>query len=81
MASRFRRPLSATVQRTLRNKAKKSRFTYGTLAKVYRRGQGAFLSAGSRRVSMAAWSMGRVNSFLRGSKKHDLDLRKRKRKK
>ena len=81
MASRFRRPLSATVQRTLRNKAKISRFTYGTLAKVYRRGQGAFLSSGSRRVSMAAWSMGRVNSFLRGSKKHDLDLRKRKRKK
>ena len=81
MASRFRRPLSATVQKTLRNKAKKSRFTYGTLAKVYRRGQGAFLSSGSRRVSMAAWSMGRVNSFLRGSKKHDLDLRKRKRKK
>ena len=81
MASRFRRPLSATVQRTLRNKAKKSRFTYGTLAKVYRRGQGAFLSSGSRRLSMAAWSMGRVNSFLRGSKKHDLDLRKRKRKK
>ena len=81
MASRFRRPLSATVQRTLRNNAKKSRFTYGTLAKVYRRGQGAFLSSGSRRVSMAAWSMGRVNSFLRGSKKHDLDLRKRKRKK
>ena len=81
MASRFRRPLSATVQRTLRNKAKKSRFTYGTLAKVYRRGQGAFLSSGSRRVSMAAWSMGRVNSFLRGSKKHDLDLRKRKRNK
>ena len=81
MASRLRRPLSATVQRTLRNKAKKSRFTYGTLAKVYRRGQGAFLSSGSRRVSMAAWSMGRVNSFLRGAKKHDLDLRKRKRKK
>jgi len=81
MASKFRKSLSATVQKTLRNKAKKSRFTYGTLAKVYRRGQGAFLSSGSRRVSMAAWSMGRVNSFLRGSKKHDLDLRKRKRKK
>jgi len=29
---------------------------------------------------MAAWSMGRVNSFLRGSRKHDLDLRKKKRK-
>ena len=42
---------------------------------------GAFLGAGSRRVPMAAWAMGRVNSFLRGSRKHDLDLRKKRRKK
>ena len=63
-------------------KAKASkRYTYGTLAKVYRRGQGAFLGAGSRRVPMAAWAMGRVNSFLRGSRKHDLDLRKKRKKK
>ena len=76
-----RKPLSASVQTTLRNKAKASkRYTYGTLAKVYRRGQGAFLGGGSRRVPMAAWAMGRVNSFLRGSRKHDLDLRKKKRK-
>ena len=76
------RPISASVQATLRAKAKKSkRYTYGTLAKVYRRGQGAFLSSGSRRVPMAAWAMGRVNSFLRGSRKHDLDLRKKRRKK
>ena len=27
---------------------------------------------------MAAWAMGRVNSFLKGSRKHDLDLRKKK---
>tara|TARA_B100001093_G_scaffold56413_1_gene47744 strand:- start:27 stop:257 length:231 start_codon:yes stop_codon:yes gene_type:complete len=74
--------ISATVQKTLREKAKRSKkYTYSTLAKVYRRGQGAFLSSGSRRVPMAAWSMGRVNSFIRGSRKHDLDLRKKKRKK
>ena len=75
-----RRPLSARVQSTLRAKAKKRKgITYGTLAKVYRRGQGAFLSSGSRpRTSMAAWSMGRVNSFLRGSRKHDTDLRRKK---
>jgi len=67
MASRFRKPLSASTKATLRRKAKASkRYTYGTLAKV------------SRRVPMAAWSMGRVNSFLRGSRKHDLDLRKKK---
>ncbi|QDP58068.1 MAG: hypothetical protein Unbinned4026contig1002_10 [Prokaryotic dsDNA virus sp.] len=76
-----RKPLSASVKATLQRKAKASkRYTYGTLAKVYRRGQGAFLSAGSRRVPMGAWAMGRVNSFLRGSRKHDLDLRRKKRK-
>ena len=77
-----RKPLSASVQASLRKKAKASkRYTYGTLAKVYRRGQGAFLSAGSRpRTSMASWSLGRVNSFLRGSRKHDLDLRRKRRK-
>ena len=59
-------------------KARKSRFTFGTLSKVYRRGQGAFLSSGSRPgVGMAQWAMARVNSFLRGSRKHDLDLRRK----
>ena len=78
MASKFRRPLSASVQATLRAKAKKSkRYTYGTLAKVYRRGQGAFLSAGSRRVPMSAWAMGRVNSFIRGGHSQDNDLKKK----
>jgi len=74
-----RKPLSASVKKTLRTKADKSRFTYGTLAKVYRRGQGAFLTAGSRPgIGMQQWAMARVNSFLRGSRKHDLDLRRRK---
>ena len=77
-----RKPLSASVQASLRKKAKASkRYTYGTLAKVYRRGQGAFLSSGSRRgIGMAQWSMARVNSVLRGSRKHDLDLRKKRKK-
>ncbi len=81
MARKFRRPLSAATRSTLRRKAKARKgISYSTLVKVYRRGQGAFLSSGSRRVPMAAWSMGRVNSFLRGSRKHDLDLRRKKRK-
>ena len=77
-----RRPLSARVISTLRAKAKnRKNITLGMLKKVYRRGQGAFLSSGSRpRTSMASWSMGRVNSFLRGSRKHDLDLRRKSRK-
>ena len=77
-----RKPLSKQVISTLRAKAKtRKNITLGQLIKVYRRGQGAFLSAGSRpRTSMASWSMGRVNSFLRGSRKHDLDLRRKRRK-
>ena len=43
MASKFRRPLSVAVKATLRRKAKaRKNITYGTLVKVYRRGQGAF---------------------------------------
>ena len=77
-----RRPLSARIVSILRAKAKtRKNITLGMLKKVYRRGQGAFLSSGSRpRTSMASWSMGRVNSFLRGSRKHDTDLRRKKKK-
>ena len=76
--AKSRKPLSATVRKTLQGKASKSRYSYSTLAKVYRRGQGAFLSAGARPgQNMASWSMGRVNSFLRGSRKHDTDLRRK----
>ena len=77
-----RRPLSARVISTLRAKAKnRKNITLGMLKKVYRRGQGAVLSRGSRpRTSMASWSMGRVNSFLRGSRKHDTDLRRKRKK-
>ena len=71
------KPLSAATKATLQKKAKSSGISYGTLVKVYRRGQGAWLSSGSRRgASMAAWAMGRVNSYIRGSRKHDTDLRK-----
>ena len=71
-----RKALSAATKKTLQAKAKKSGISYGKLAQVYRRGQGAWLSSGSRRgTSMAAWAMGRVNSFIRGSRKHDTDLR------
>ena len=77
-----RKPLSARVISTLRAKAKtRKNITLGQLKKVYRRGQCALLSSGSRqRTSMASWSMGRGNSYLRGSRKHDTDLRRKKKK-
>ena len=74
-----RRPLSASVRTTLRRKAKARKgITFGTLVKVYRRRQGAWLGGGSRpKVPMAAWAMARVNSYLKGSRKHDTDLRRK----
>ena len=76
------KPLSARVLSILRAKAKtRKTITLGQLRKVYRRGQGAWLGSGSRpRVSMSAWAMARVNSFLRGSRKHDTDVRRKKKK-
>ena len=76
-----RKPLSESVKKSLKKKAEETRFTYGQLAKVYRRGQGAYLSGGSRNVSMAAWAMGRVNSFVSGkggARKADADLLRKK---
>ena len=76
-----RKPLSESVKKRLKKKAEGTRFTYGQLAKVYRRGQGAYLSGGSRNVSMAAWAMGRVNSFVSGkggARKADADILRKK---
>jgi hypothetical protein len=77
-----RKSVSASVRKTLTNKAKaKKGVTTRILEQVYRRGQGAFLTAGSRPgVGMQQWAMARVNSFMRGSRKHDLDLQARVRK-
>lgn len=79
-----RKPLSESVKATLRKKAAGTRFTPGQLQAVYRRGQGAYLSGGSRPVSMSAWAMGRVNSFISGkggARKADADILKKSRKK
>ena len=68
-----RKPINAKTKATLQKKAANSKYTYGQLAAVYRRGQGAYLSS----ASMAAWAMGRVNSFIRGGHSQDNDLKKK----
>ena len=76
-----RQPLSESVKKSLRKKAEGSKFTYGQLARVYRRGQGAWLSSGSRNVTMQAWAMGRVHSFVSGkggARKADSDIARKK---
>ena len=69
-----RKPLSESVKNSLKKKAEGTKFKYGELAKVYRKGQGAYLSGGSRNVPMAAWAMGRVNSYMRGDKARTEDM-------
>ena len=73
------KPLNEKTKKALREKAEGTRFTYGELVRVYRRGQGAYLSSGSRNVPMAAWAMGRVNSYISGkggARKADSDIYK-----
>tara|TARA_B100000965_G_scaffold162756_2_gene135561 strand:+ start:2740 stop:3006 length:267 start_codon:yes stop_codon:yes gene_type:complete len=81
MASKFRKPLSASTSKSLKAKAKKSKlFSLADLKASFRRGQGAFLSGGSRpRMSMNAWAMARVNKLIsRGrSGSFDKDIIKR----
>ena len=67
-----------SAKKALKEKAKKSKYTYAQLAAVYRRGQGAYVSSGSRSASMAAWAMGRVNSFIKGGHSQDNDIKKKK---
>ena len=67
------KPLSEKTKAALRKKAEGTKFTYGELAQIYRRGQGAYLSSGSRGVPMGAWAMGRVNSYMRGDKARTAD--------
>ena len=56
-----------SAKTALQKKAESSGIFYGTLAKVYRRGQAAYMSSGSRPgTSMGAWAMGRVNSYMTG---------------
>ena len=68
-----RSSLNEKTKKALRSKAEGTRFTYGELASVYRKGQGAYLSSGSRNVTMAAWSMARVNSYMRGGPARRVD--------
>ena len=78
------KPLSERTKAALRNKAKGTMFTASDLQQVYRRGQGAYLSSGSKNVPMAAWAMGRVNSCISGkggARKADKDILSKTRKK
>ena len=69
-----KKPLSEQVKKALKEKAATSKYSYTDLVKVFKRGQSAYLSSGSRNVSMYAWSMARVNKFLKGHGISDKDI-------
>ena len=56
----------STKAEIIKKKAANSIYTPGDLNKVYKRGVAAYVSSGSRNVSVGAWAMGRVNSFVSG---------------
>ena len=59
--------MAGSKEATLKKYAKSSGISKGTLAKVYKRGLGAYYSSGSRPgVSAHAWAAGRVRSFATG---------------
>ena len=71
------KPKKRSSGSALAKKAKESGIPISILRQVKKRGDAAYLSSGSRNVPMAAWSMGRVNSFISGkggARKADADL-------
>ena len=75
MAKKYRKPLSSSVVKTLKAKAKKSKlFTYSDLKASFNRGKGAFLSSGSRRgMTMNSWAFARVNKLIRRGRTSSFD--------
>jgi len=77
---------SESIINSLKEKVKEhnakhsKKVTLGQLKTVFRRGQAAWLTGSRPRIGMQQWAMARVNSYLRGSRKHDTDLRRKKKK-
>lgn len=82
------KPLNLNLQKglgrkvlTFRKKNPNIKLRLDDLEKIFKRGEGAYLSSGSRRVPMAAWAYGRVNKWLeqaaKGEPKFDKDIYKK----
>ena len=75
-----RKALSASVVKTLKAKAKKSKlFTFSDLKTSFRRGQAAWLSGSRPRIGMQQWSFARINKLIRRgrSSTYDKDIVRR----
>ena len=73
----------STKAEIIKKKAANSIYTPGDLNKVYQRGVAAYVSSGSRNVSVGAWAMGRVSSFVSGkggARRADSDIHENRKK-
>ena len=69
--------VKASTRKVLEDKARKARIPYSIILEVYERGMAAWLTGSRPGIGMNQWAMARVNSFIRGTKKHDQDLYKK----
>ena len=69
--------LSKKTQNALKSKAREAGMPYSIIKTVYERGMAAWLTGSRPGIGMNQWAMARVNSFIRGTKKHDQDLYKK----
>ena len=69
--------VSKAQRQALQQKSLESGIPLSILIEVYERGQAAWLTGSRPGIGMAQWAMARVNSFVRGTKKHDQDLYKK----
>ena len=66
--------VSKKTHTALKKKAEKHNAPLGALKTVYKKGQGAFFSSGSRPgQNQHSWAMARVNSFLKGGPARKVD--------
>ena len=69
----FMKELSAKIEKSLKNKAKKANAPLGALKTIYNKGLAAWKTGHRPGASQHAWAMARVNSILTGGKARKVD--------
>lgn len=69
--------VKASTRKVLEDKARKARIPYSIILEVYERGMAAWLTGSRPGIGMNQWAMARVNSFIKGTDKHDTDLKEK----
>jgi len=68
------KPLNASVVKALKKKAEGTKFKYGELAAVYRKGQGAYFTGSRPGQTPTSWGYARLASAITGGKSAAVDF-------